>query len=359
MTARTRSRTFLVGAAVAALAAPLLLVAALAAPADARKVGPRPHEVSIYKVEKHVDLSGEYPDNYLSTSLRCDGNDWAVDGMWRIDHVDQFNPSNHDPDDPDGGIYNDARDVIVYASYGDGADRAKWNFRLENHAQGNAQVKLFLTCLRERTEANDNHRHQMAISQRYADGSASGVLPAGHNQVDFNGDCGPGYVAVAPGFDFTHDTSNHISRSWPINSGRVWSWAFTTTEANPALTVYVRCMSKRVAAEFGHGASKKHTHKVPMVFRPHYNGGPQVSVGPKLTSVERRYDCDQNDGRYHAYKAMIGAFHINDPHHVWFYGMDPRPKQRAFRFFWDGAGHNTVYLAAHCVRSRTGKQIRP
>lgn len=358
MTARTRSRTFLVGAAVAALLAPLAVVAALTAPATAANVGPRMHEVYMYKVEKHVDLSGEFPDNYLATTLSCNSGDWALDGMWRVDHVDQFNSSDVDPDDPDSGVYNDRRDVLVYASYGDDVDKGKWIFRLENIAQGNAQVKLFVTCIRQRTEANAGHRHHIDISQRYMDSSHSGVLPAGANQREFAGDCGPGYFAVAPGFNFINDSYNHIYRSWPHNSGRSWSWGFKTTSANPALNLYLRCISKKVLPLVGPGASQAHSHKLPMAFRPGFSGHSQL-VSPHNTPVERRFDCDTGNGKYHAYKAMVGAFHIHDPWHTWFFGMDPRPKQRSFQFFWDGTGSRQVYLGAHCIRTRTGKQIRP
>jgi hypothetical protein len=59
------------------------------------------------------------------------------------------------------------------------------------------------------------------------------------------------------------------------------------------------------------------------------------------------------------YKAMVGAFWIVDPWHTWFLGMDPRPKQRSYKFWWDGGGNNTAYLAALCVKARTGKQIAP
>jgi hypothetical protein len=40
-------------------------------------------------------------------------------------------------------------------------------------------------------------------------------------------------------------------------------------------------------------------------------------------------------------------------------GMDPRPKQRSFKFYRDGVGDNGGYLAALCVRARTGMQIAP
>ena len=39
--------------------------------------------------------------------------------------------------------------------------------------------------------------------------------------------------------------------------------------------------------------------------------------------------------------------------------MDPRPKQRAYKFWWDGLGSNSIYLNALCIRARTGKQIAP
>lgn len=359
MTARTRSRTFLVGAAVVALTAPLAIVAALVAPSTAAgNVGPRMHEVYTYKVERHVDLSGEYPDNTFNGYVACDAGDLALDGMWRIDHVDQFQPADSDfddPLDPDVGTYNDQRDVIVYASYGAANPHGnRWYFRLENRAQGNAQVKLFATCTRYRTEPGPagNHRHDIDISNRYVE--ANDNRPAGATWFDSGFDCGAGAYAVAPGFDFTGNTRNHIYRSWPALNGRGWSWGFKLDGANPSLNVYVRCIKARVKTASGH------THKLPQTFRPHHNGGPQIWVTPHQTPVERRYDCDDNDGRYSNYKAAVGAFHIADPHHVWFYGMDPRPKQRAFRFWWDGTGpDNYVYTGTHCIRARTGKQLKP
>lgn len=57
----------------------------------------------MYKVEAHVDPSGEFPDNSLHTHLSCDVRDYALDGMRRVDHVDQANP--------DLGIVGDERDV--------------------------------------------------------------------------------------------------------------------------------------------------------------------------------------------------------------------------------------------------------
>ena len=110
MTARNRSRPFLVGAAIVALLAPLAAVLSLSSPASAA-VGPRPHEVYMYKVEKHVDLSGEYPDNYLHEHLYCNDRRLRPRRHVARDHVDQANPQLN--------TYGDERDVVFYASYGD------------------------------------------------------------------------------------------------------------------------------------------------------------------------------------------------------------------------------------------------
>jgi hypothetical protein len=357
MTARTRTRTILAATAAAALAAPLALAALTVGAADAAgNVGPRLHEVTMYKVEMQLDLSGEYPDSDAHEHLYCNNGDIALDGMWRVDHVDQYNPDDDDPDDP-STAYNDERDVVVYASYPDTVDSRKWHFRLENFALGNAQVKLFITCIRGATEASANHQHDIDVSAVYTDPSHH-ALADGNQQFDFNGTCDPGYYAVAPGFNFKNDEYNRIYRSWPNTGGRGWTWAFTVSDPNPDVDVYLRCLRKKVVAEFGPGASKKHSHTIPMAFKPGLGGDAQTVWGPHQ-SVERRFTCDQSDGRYAAYKAMVGGFAIADPDHVWFLGMDPRPKQRAYRFWYDNAGSNQIYLGALCIRARTAKQIKP
>src|SRR5262245_25078486 len=100
MTARNRSRTWLVGAGISALLAPLALVVAVASPASATG---QCHEITMYKVEKHVDVSGDYPEKNMSQELYCYDGDWALDGMWRVDNVEQANPPE---------TFGDERDVF-------------------------------------------------------------------------------------------------------------------------------------------------------------------------------------------------------------------------------------------------------
>ena len=57
---------------------------------------------------------------------------------------------------------------------------------------------------------------------------------------------------------------------------------------------------------------------------------------------------------------MVGAFWIDDPQHTWFLGhgpaaQDPRVPASGRRCRRTA----TCYLGALCVKSRTGKQIKP
>jgi hypothetical protein len=347
MTARNRSRRLVAGFAAVALLAPLAVVAALASPASA--LPGKPHEVYMYKVEKHVDLSGEFPDQNMHEHVYCNPGDIALDGMWRVDHVDQANP-------PD--TFGDERDVYFLASYGDDADRTEWHFRATNYADGDAQVKLFVTCIRGNVEQAFGHTHQVRISNRYDDGSHS-ALPAGTYEWDsFGNVCAPDEYAVAPGFNVTSSVYGkriRLFRNWPTSNFRGWHWAFVV-EDPVDISVYIRCLRTTTSAS-GNGP---HAHELPMTWRSNGYGGVYNHLNVTGTQ-ERRLNCDDgaNGNFYQDYKAMVGAFWIDDPHHVWYLGMDPRPKQRAYKFWWDHSGGDGVYLAALCIRARTGKQIAP
>src|SRR5947209_20587848 len=69
------------------------------------------HFLHMYKVEKQVDLEGEFPGNTFHDHLFCDAGDYAVDGMWQVAHVDQANPQL--------GEFGDERKVEITRSYRD------------------------------------------------------------------------------------------------------------------------------------------------------------------------------------------------------------------------------------------------
>src|ERR1044072_6707388 len=157
MTTRSRYRT---AAAVGALVPPMAVVATTSAPADAG-TSTHKHEVSMYKVERYVKLAGVGTDTVGDSpgqSVYCDPGDIVLDGMWSIRNVDQYHPPTPDPDDDPGyptnhgGVYNHAPHVHVVSSYPDQGDPRRWSFELDNRAYGDAQVKLFLTCIKNWTE---------------------------------------------------------------------------------------------------------------------------------------------------------------------------------------------------------------
>ena len=47
------------------------------------------HFTKVYKIEKQLDLNGHQSAH---EHLYCEAGDYAIDGMWRVDNVDQANP---------------------------------------------------------------------------------------------------------------------------------------------------------------------------------------------------------------------------------------------------------------------------
>ncbi|WP_243060462.1 hypothetical protein [Nocardioides sp. SR21] len=366
MTARNRSRTWFIGAGIAALLAPLALVVAVATPASA--LPGKPHEVYIYKVEKHVDMSGEYPEQFMHEHLACNNGDYALDGMWRVDHVDQAQPPH---------MLGDERDVYFTASYGDPGDPKYWHFRAYNRADGDAQIKLFLTCIRGTVEQAFNHTHGIQVSPSLVDTSRTNLqqdfdsgVPAWtpNNDWDHNQQCQPGELAIAPGFNFTRFGSGYdghkarLFRSYPTANYQGWHWAFLVEEApnNVDVTLYLRCLRIKTAPA-GNGP---HAHNLQWAWRPNGQVGFHDFFGGAQVVQEKRLNCDDgpNSAFFQDYKLAVASFYITRPFHTWFLGMDPRPKQRAFKFWWDGNSafnSHEYYLGGLCIRARTGKQVAP
>src|SRR3954453_3627414 len=164
---------------------------ALALPASAHAGGA--HLLRLYKVEKHVDLEGDAQYN-----LKCLNGDYAVDGMWRVDQVDQDN-------DLPGNI---KEYVAVYAAFPDSSDKSEYHFTLENLAGGDSQVKLFLPCLGKTTEP-DGYVNSFNLSSRKSD-SHSGGPGLGFGFMPPGQECGNGEIAVAPGFEFTNGSGRLV-----------------------------------------------------------------------------------------------------------------------------------------------------
>jgi hypothetical protein len=308
----------------------LLATVALALTMPAAAHAGASHPLKLYKVERHVDLEGDG-----SYTVSCTGSDYAMDGMWRVDNVDQ------DSDIP-GNIKTQ---VAVYGAYPDASDKSEYHFSLENLAGGDAQVKLFVTCLGKDTDATNGHTVSWVLGARNTDPHASGPgLGGGFMPAD----CAVGEIAVAPGFRFLNDTIGHIvaSRtSLPGDGpavGRNWSMVFVLDYAAQWET-YTRCL--RLKSNPGPGG---HAHRI-VVNRVGGNSGVLTPINPTW-EVERQSSCGEQ------YKGLIHGFDTSmaSAPYLWFFGMDPRIKTRAYRFYnADPVNPVGVWTGLTCFKDRT------
>lgn len=374
MTIRTRYRTVVATAAVA-LVAPLALVAITATPANAA-VSKHKHEVTMYKVEKYIKLAGGGPTSpsgqVLSTSLSCStATDKVLDGMWLIQHVDQYNAPNPEPADPDndtgytpidpapypGGAYNDERDVQVWESYPD-AVVSKWNFKFENFAYGDAQLKVWVLCIKSQTESAGapSHKHTIGVSAPFSAGvynTAAGVS----SFVNAGGDCTGDQYFVAPGFKINNPVKSRLVGSNPITSGKSWHWNFYGAGVSN-ISLYGKCIDRRVGNTNASGGN--HAHAIAMLNLPGYAGHPYQIFDGDVQS--EKFTCDEDEASYHGYKAAVGWFTMsNHWDHHWFLGMEPQPKTRVYWFMNRNVFPETadITIGALCINSRTGNPINP
>jgi hypothetical protein len=391
MTAHTRFRR-IAAVATAALIAPLALVAATSASADAATLKRHKHEVTMYKVEKYIKLAGvgtttvgDSPSQFLKCSSSSDS---VLDGMWVVDHVDQYNPPNPDPADPDdngfptipsgptvtGGHYNDERDVWVRASYPDLVDNSQWNFRFENKAYGDAQLHVYITCIKGSTEQADSHSHAINVHNIGGSGTWLTSGPAGQfaptggvwndddNEADtgYNssaapgspyGACGSNEYFVAPGFEFDTGYARLLG-SAPVGfTGWQWRFAISHWDATSHLRLFGKCISNRT----GFAGSPSHQHGIGMKHL-----GLKLKNNPYGDRRTFSYSCDEDDSSMHGYKAMVGSFWMNNYwNRHWFLGMEPQPKTRVFHFWNQEWSHNTadVFVGVFCVNSRTSNPL--
>ncbi|WP_085872293.1 MULTISPECIES: hypothetical protein [unclassified Nocardioides] len=353
--------------AAGALIAPAAFVAATSAPADAATS--HKHQVYIYKMEKDLRLAGVGPDAIGVTgpqSLSCNSGDTVIDGMWMVKHVDQFNPPPSDPDDDGfpttttlGGTYNDERDVYVKASYPDLSvgNGNRWLYDFANRAYGDAQLKLYVTCIRGFTESTNSHQHPINVTNSFTGTPGTGPQGwTGRTYWDSAGvwDCAANEYFVAPGFNLAPAgaVDHRLVASVPTNNGASWRWEFAANSL-ASVAFYGKCISNRVGIAGGHkhGLAMKHLPS------SNFNLGHQYGIDMGDPS-NVQFTCDEDVPSYHGYKAGVGWFYMADFwEYNWFLGMEPRPKTRVYRFFHDWPVDGQVKVGALCINSRTSNPL--
>lgn len=307
-----------------------LLALALALPASANAGGS--HLLKLYKAERSLTLEGD-----ATVDLSCPDGDFAIDGMWRIDQVDQDND----------WLGNVLTAVDVLAAYPDATDPSQYHFRFDNTAGGDAQVKLFLTCLGKDTEPAQSHTHSFSIGARQTQphGPAPPSPPAGTGF--FATSCLAGEIAVAPGFEFLSGSGRLVGSRTSYAGAepplyRNWGMGFWLT-STATWNTYMRCLP--LLSGPGPGG---HRHRIVLSTRGGLPMSSPTAVAPG-GPAERQVHCGD------LYKGMLHAFDTSalDAPYEHFLGMDPRIKTRAYRFFDLGGAPIGVWTGMTCFKDRT------
>jgi hypothetical protein len=316
------------------------------------------HDLKIYKAEKHLDLTADE----TSYDLSCDTGDYAVDGMWRIDHGDQ--------DDDD--LYPQAigRAVDVLEAYPSSDDT--YHFRFFKNVIGRAQVKVFLTCVGAKTYSADGHDHTLIYTKPTSGAFAAGVA---NNQAPIfaqNNICPKDTFISGTGFkvDFTPDgdgdPSPYTARLFqstlsdvasPPSNLRGWKWSFAGG-AFTTVDYYAHCLAKKVPLAGGE------KHKIIYRFQ-----GQGTTTGPDVEAISTGVQTARISCASH-YKAVVAGFQLGSPGASqgpatmdpflgvngpgwWYLGMDPQPKSRDFRFLNATGSPFNAELVAICLNYRT------
>lgn len=305
------------------------------------------HDLGIYKVEQQVDIDSDDK----TVELACKGGDYALDGMWRIDHADY--------DEDDNYATTRGRAVDVSAAYpfdgpASGTRQDSYRFVFNKNTIGRAQAKVFLTCIAGTTEQSDGHTHAIDVLT---------VAPVNDDDGSYSkADICPTNSFVAQtGFKINDGVAGepvpyvgHLSTSWndPTGGLRGWAWVMDLSQDTPAsVDFYASCVKRKL----GPGGNEKHK----LVYRLQ---GPETESVAATSTKTKRIACKSQ------YKAVVAGFafdpgSMSDPNpefvpaltvpQTWFLGMDPQPKNRDFRFLNSSGASRNVQIKALCLNYRT------
>jgi hypothetical protein len=316
-------------------------VAALAGPSSALAGGS--HLLGTYKVEKHLDLDGQGG----AYTISCEPGDIALDGMWRIDNVDQdndyiypvgayFQPTYPPSWEPAWEVLKSVEVVEAYATSID-----TYRFKFVPQAGGDVQGKLFLVCLPLKTSQNNGHQHTWNAT----------FDPTGANLTPFDSnspacaDTPNAQIAIQPGF--IADVGVHPwARTATFSGSRPVSWLTQVSAGEDGIspvTQHWSCLNVRSNS----AGSPSHKHK--LVWNSQTLND---TIGPNQKK-EFQLHCSEHYKAVLASYSMFGAYAQATPH-PWFLGMDPRPKTRAFRVFnQHDSSTLPVSFSTLCFKDRT------
>ena len=269
------------------------------------------HLLDVQKVEAQIDLeAGEQK----TVTVSCPANYFASDGSVRIDHIDQGTGDWTSPE-----VLESAASAID-----------TWQGTVKNTATGRAQAKIFAVCIKRSTNDAGGHSHDLITSDPI---TVSNEVPVGKNE--FTLVCGPGQVAIQPGFQSS--TPADLVYSEPEGNG----WKFVLDNQAPAdVTASIRCMTRQVSFSDGHTHDLRFEHIV------------KEFTIPAGTVSEAQLTCA--DG----YKGIVADMDLDDG--LKSLGNDPRPVTRAFKLYNPTDHDLEARLSLLCLGNMTqGEHLAP
>lgn len=287
------------------------------------------HQNTVQKKEEHISLPAF--SGIVERKLECDPGYVMMDASFRVDNVDQGTGT--------------AKSVSVLGTYAEGDG---YRFKLVNYASGQAQGKLFGTCLSKKTQganadnSGPHHTHDIQVGAPKTKNQA--VVAGQHYNVKVSCDAGPNdfVVAVAPGYGVS-GAEGYLTYSMPGYDGNgkpAWDFGFTATQSGN-VEFSIRCMDRWLSTSVGHSHEQW------------------------FSNVDERFDVDPTDHAGREYqvscsdeaKGIVGGFDLEDP--LYMLGHDPRPKTRAFRVLNESNSKKKAHFNLLCVGDRTGTDPPP
>ena len=277
-------------------------------PGTANGASPHTHQLTVAKDEQSLALAA---GETRTVDLGCSNGGYMSDGSAEVLHVDQGSGS--------------PADVLVRQA--SSVAPGTYRFTLVNTTTGQAQVKVFGTCLPHDTEVTAGHRHGLDVGAPVT--LSTGAMTPGRHT--FTVPVSAGHRAIAPGIEVLSGTARLVA-SEPVAGG----WRFTVEALDPATAT----LSLRELGEYTLVAgSPAHSHTLGFqhVVRT-------VVLAPG-ESVER-VTCP--DGS----KGVVGTFDL--PPGVVSLGNEPQPINRDFRLLNTTSGNVEVMLDLECLAIETG-----
>ncbi|MGB0100684.1 MAG: hypothetical protein WBP61_10420, partial [Nocardioides sp.] len=266
------------------------------------------HQLTIDKAEQYVTLqAGEG----RTQDLTCPAGGYMSDGAAEIMHVDQGTGSPAD----------------VRVQQASSITPATYRFHLVNTTTGQAQVKLFGTCLPATTEQADGHAHGLVVGGTLSSTAGTALAVGRHT---FSIPVAAGTKAVAPGLVVGSGVARLV-RSEPTSG----AWEFTVEVLQQAdVTLSLRQLSERTAS----GGTPTHQHRLEF---KHVVVHTSLPVGESV----QRVGCPVG------YKGITATYDL--PHGVVSLGHEPQPNNRDFRLLNTNSGPVDVMLDLECVAIET------